>query len=53
MYTPIAEVPDSVATFITQKGIEDYYALISSAERTDKLPSRPVNKEADGERGRI
>lgn len=51
MYTPIAEGADSVATFITQKGIEDYYALISSAERTDKLPSRPVNKEADGERG--
>lgn len=51
MYTPIREGGEAVATFITQKGIEDYYSLISAAEKEDKLMPRPVNKEADGERG--
>jgi hypothetical protein len=38
-------------TVITKKGIEEYYQLVAAIDSTQVLPARPVNLDADGQKG--
>lgn len=40
-----------IQTFVTWKGITDYYTYITRMEQDDTLGPRPINKEADGTNG--
>lgn len=50
-YRALAGGKDWVSTIITKQAIQEYFELVDEMTRTDKLPPRPINVSATGEKG--